>query len=128
MTISEYLKYEETIKTQDYDGYQPHPTKAGVSARHKNHVSSCHKNPDPPLDAKTNFYFQASLSPIHSKITKTPTKHTRENEVIKEREQGDEVLGDWFEAELEKCWKIQQEWDKSYLDPRRQAQDDAMRN
>ncbi|GJY56448.1 RNA-directed DNA polymerase, eukaryota, reverse transcriptase zinc-binding domain protein [Tanacetum coccineum] len=38
MTISEYLEYEETLKTQDYDGYQPHPTKAGVSARHKNHT------------------------------------------------------------------------------------------
>ncbi|GKD28199.1 RNA-directed DNA polymerase, eukaryota, reverse transcriptase zinc-binding domain protein, partial [Tanacetum coccineum] len=35
---------------------------------------------------------------------------------------------DWFEVELEKCWKIQQEWDKSYLDPRRQAQNDALRN
>ncbi|GJZ17494.1 copia protein, partial [Tanacetum coccineum] len=52
-----------------------------------------------------NFQGEASLSPIHPKITKTPTKHIRENEVIKEREQGDEGL-----------------------DPRRQAQDDALRN
>ncbi|GJV68145.1 reverse transcriptase domain-containing protein [Tanacetum coccineum] len=53
------------------------------------------------------------------------TKHTRKNEVVKEREQG---LGDWFEGELEICWKIQQGWDKSYSDPRRQAHDDALRN
>ncbi|GKD49753.1 hypothetical protein Tco_1278729 [Tanacetum coccineum] len=28
MTIAEYLEYEETIKTQDYDKYQPHSAKA----------------------------------------------------------------------------------------------------
>ncbi|GKD15668.1 RNA-directed DNA polymerase, eukaryota, reverse transcriptase zinc-binding domain protein [Tanacetum coccineum] len=37
-------------------------------------------------------------------------------------------LGDWFEAELEKCWKIQQKRDNSHLDLMRQAQDDALRN
>ncbi|GKE47616.1 hypothetical protein Tco_1478874, partial [Tanacetum coccineum] len=119
MTITEYLEYE------DYDGYQPHSTKTCVSAKHRDHVSPRNKNPDPPLDAKTNPYLQASLSPTRPKITKTLTKPTRKNEVVKEREQG---LGDWFEGELEKCWKIQQGWDKSYSDPRRQAQDDALKN
>ncbi|GKD82046.1 RNA-directed DNA polymerase, eukaryota, reverse transcriptase zinc-binding domain protein [Tanacetum coccineum] len=75
MTIAKYLEYEETIKTQDYNDYQPHSAKA-----------------------------DASLSPIHPKITKTPSKHT------------------------EKCWKIQQKGDNGYLDLRRQAQDDALRN
>ncbi|GKB51424.1 zinc knuckle CX2CX4HX4C containing protein [Tanacetum coccineum] len=51
-----------------------------------------HLSPDPPLDAKTNPYFQASLSPIHPEITKTPSKHTKENEVIKEQEQSDQGL------------------------------------
>ncbi|GJS46045.1 reverse transcriptase domain-containing protein [Tanacetum coccineum] len=95
MTIAEYLEYE------DYDGYQPHSTKTGVSAKHRDHVSPHNKNPDPPLDAKTNPYLQASLSPTRPKITKTLTKPTRKNEVVKEREQG--------------------------LDPRRQAHDDALR-
>ncbi|GKD73870.1 RNA-directed DNA polymerase, eukaryota, reverse transcriptase zinc-binding domain protein, partial [Tanacetum coccineum] len=48
-----------------------------------------HKSHDPPLDAKTNPYF---LSPIHPKITKTPSKHTSKNGVIKEREQSDQSL------------------------------------
>ncbi|GJY70611.1 hypothetical protein Tco_0474314 [Tanacetum coccineum] len=64
MTIAEYLEYEETIKTQDYDGYQTYSNKAG----------------------------------------------------------------DWFEVELEKCWKIQRKRDESYLNPRKQAQDDALRS
>ncbi|GJT86750.1 hypothetical protein Tco_1068467 [Tanacetum coccineum] len=37
-------------------------------------------------------------------------------------------IGDWFEAELEKCWKIQQKKDSSHLNLRRQARDDALRN
>ncbi|GJZ96646.1 hypothetical protein Tco_0668980 [Tanacetum coccineum] len=128
MTIAEYLEYEETIKTQDYDEYQPHSAKADVPTRYRDHLSPRHKSPDPPLDAKTNPYFQASQSPIHPKITKTLSKHTRENEVIKKREQSDQGLGDWFEAELEKCWKIQQKRDNSHLNLRRQARDDALRN
>ncbi|GKB71709.1 hypothetical protein Tco_0933121 [Tanacetum coccineum] len=103
MTIAEYLEYEETIKTQDYDEYQPHSAKADVPTRYKDHLSPRHKSPDPPLDAKTNTYSQALQSPIHLKITKTSSKYTRENEVIKKREQSDHGLGDWFEAELEKC-------------------------
>ncbi|GJZ67946.1 hypothetical protein Tco_0631186 [Tanacetum coccineum] len=103
MTIAEYLEYEETIKTQDYDDYQPHSAKADVPIRYRDHLSPRHKSPDPPLDAKTNPYFQASLSPIHPKITKTLTKHTRENKVIKEREQSGHGVDDWFEAELENC-------------------------
>ncbi|GJY00257.1 hypothetical protein Tco_0357275 [Tanacetum coccineum] len=79
ITIAEYLEYEETIKTQDYDDYQPHLAKDDVPTRYKGHLSPRHKSPDPPLDAKTNPYFQASLSPIHPKITQTPSKHTREN-------------------------------------------------
>ncbi|GJR33379.1 hypothetical protein Tco_1109611 [Tanacetum coccineum] len=70
MTITEYLEYEETIKTQDYDEYQPHSAKAD----------------------------------------------------------SDQGLGDWFEAELEKCCKIQQKRDNSHLNLRRQARDDALRN
>ncbi|GJZ16913.1 hypothetical protein Tco_0553036 [Tanacetum coccineum] len=128
MIIAEYLEYENTIKTQDYDDYQPHSAKADVLTRYRGHLSPIYKSPDPPLDAKTNPYFQASLSPIHPKITKTLSKHTRENEVIKEREQSDQGLGDWFEAELEKCWKIQQKRDNSCLNLGRQAQDDALRN
>ncbi|GJV76660.1 hypothetical protein Tco_1508244 [Tanacetum coccineum] len=77
ITIAEYLEYEETIKTQDYDDYQPHLAKDDVPTRYKGHLSPRHKSPDPPLDAKTNPYFQASLSPIHPKITQTPSKHTR---------------------------------------------------
>ncbi|GJW06021.1 hypothetical protein Tco_1568444 [Tanacetum coccineum] len=73
ITIAEYLEYEETIKTQDYDDYQPHLAKDDVPTRYKGHLSPRHKSPDPPLDAKTNPYFQASLSPIHPKITQTPT-------------------------------------------------------
>ncbi|GJX54969.1 hypothetical protein Tco_0284866 [Tanacetum coccineum] len=67
MTIAEYLEYEETIKTQDSDEYQPHSAKA-------------------------------------------------------------DGLGEWFEAELEKCWKIQQKRDNIHLNIRRQARDDALRN
>ncbi|GKA75327.1 hypothetical protein Tco_0781705, partial [Tanacetum coccineum] len=104
MTIAEYLEYEETIKTQDYDDYQPHSAKVDVPTRYRGHLSPRHKSPDLPLDAKTNPYFQASLSPIHLKITKTPSKYTK------------------------KCCKIQQKGDNSYLDLRRQAQDDALRN
>ncbi|GKA31623.1 hypothetical protein Tco_0717928 [Tanacetum coccineum] len=37
-------------------------------------------------------------------------------------------VGDWFEAELEKCWKIQQKRDNSYLNLRREVKDDALRN
>ncbi|GJU84883.1 hypothetical protein Tco_1292429 [Tanacetum coccineum] len=92
MTIAEYLEYEEIIKTQDYDDYQPHSAKSDVPTRYMGHLSPRHKSPDPPLDAKTNPYFQASLSPIHPKITKTLSKHTRENKVIKEREQSDQGL------------------------------------
>ncbi|GJX84026.1 hypothetical protein Tco_0333507 [Tanacetum coccineum] len=96
MTIAEYLEYEETMKIQDYDGYQPRPTKVSVSVRHRDHLSPRHKNHDPLLDAKTNPYFQASLSSIHPKTTKTLTKHTKES-----KERGNEGLGDWFEAEQE---------------------------
>ncbi|GJU92459.1 copia protein [Tanacetum coccineum] len=99
MTIAKYLEYEEIIKTQDYDKYQPY-------------------------SAKSN----ALQSPIHPKITKTLSKYTKENEVIKKREQSDHGLGDWFEAELEKCWKIQQKRDNGHLNLRRQARDDALRN
>ncbi|GJW51692.1 hypothetical protein Tco_0093043 [Tanacetum coccineum] len=89
MTIAEYLEYEVTIKTQDYDEYQPHSAKADVPTKYRDHLSPRHKSPDPPSDAKTNPYFQASQSPIHPKITKTPSKYTRENE-----EQSDQGLGD----------------------------------
>ncbi|GJW64239.1 RNA-directed DNA polymerase, eukaryota, reverse transcriptase zinc-binding domain protein [Tanacetum coccineum] len=128
MTIAKYLEYEETIKTQDYNEYQPHSAKADVPTRYRDHLCPRHKSPDPPLDAKTNPYFQASQSPIHPKITKTPSKYTKENEVIKKREQSDQGLGDWFEAVLEKCCKIQQKRDNSHLNLRRQARDDALRN
>ncbi|GJT83700.1 hypothetical protein Tco_1058042 [Tanacetum coccineum] len=37
MTIAEYLEYEETMKIQDYDTYQPHSTRAAISTRHKGH-------------------------------------------------------------------------------------------
>ncbi|GJU38772.1 hypothetical protein Tco_1191729 [Tanacetum coccineum] len=60
MTIADYLEYEETIKTQDYDEYQPHSAKADVTTRYRDHLSPLHKSPDPPLDAKTNPYFQTS--------------------------------------------------------------------
>ncbi|GJT52839.1 hypothetical protein Tco_0978996 [Tanacetum coccineum] len=93
MTIAEYLEYEEAVKTQDYDGYQTHSTNAGVSTINRDHLSPHHKSFDLPLKAKTNPYFQASQSPIHPKITKTPTKHTKGNEIRKEREQSDEGLG-----------------------------------
>ncbi|GJU66034.1 RNA-directed DNA polymerase, eukaryota, reverse transcriptase zinc-binding domain protein [Tanacetum coccineum] len=36
-------------------------------------------------------------------------------------------IDDWFEAELEKCWKIQQNMDDSHSNLRRQARDDALR-
>ncbi|GJS23991.1 hypothetical protein Tco_0452623 [Tanacetum coccineum] len=101
MTIAEYLEYEETIKTHDYDDYQPHSAKADIPTKYRGHLSPRHKSHDPPLDAKTNPYF---LSPIHPKITKTQSKHTSKHGVIKEREQSDQGLGDW------------------------QAQDDALRN
>ncbi|GJW46511.1 hypothetical protein Tco_0078157 [Tanacetum coccineum] len=120
MTIAKYLEYEETIKTQDYDDYQPHSAKANVPTRYRDHLSPRHKSPDPSLDAKTNPYFQASQSLNHPKISKTPSKYTRE--------QSDQGLGDWFEAELEKCWKIQQKRNNSHLNLRRQAQNDALRN
>ncbi|GJQ90305.1 hypothetical protein Tco_0001444 [Tanacetum coccineum] len=93
MTIAEYLEYEEAVKTQDYDGYQTHSTNAGVSTINRDHLSPHHKSFDLPLKAKTNPYFQASPPPIHLEITKTPTKHTKGNEIRKEREQSDEGLG-----------------------------------
>ncbi|GKB23758.1 hypothetical protein Tco_0863159 [Tanacetum coccineum] len=80
MTIAEYLEYDETIKTQDYNEYQPHSAKTDVPTKYMDHLSPFHKSPDPPLDAKTNPYLQASQSPIHPKITKTPSIYTRENE------------------------------------------------
>ncbi|GJT44409.1 hypothetical protein Tco_0953124 [Tanacetum coccineum] len=123
MTIAEYLEYEETIKTQDYDDYQPHSAKTNVPTKYRDHLSH-----NPPLDAKTNHYFQAPLSPIYPEITKIPSKHTRDNEVIKEQEHSDQGLGDWFEAELEKCWKIQQKRDNSHLNLKRQARNEALRN
>ncbi|GJY50370.1 hypothetical protein Tco_0441217 [Tanacetum coccineum] len=67
MTIAEYLEYEETIKTQDCDEYQPHSAKS-----------------------------DASQFPIHPKITKTLSKYTKENEDIKKREQSDQDLVDIF--------------------------------
>ncbi|GKE22202.1 hypothetical protein Tco_1433714 [Tanacetum coccineum] len=91
------------IKKQDYDGCQPDSTKAGISTKHGDHVNPRHKNPDSPLLAKTDPYFQTSLSLDHPNIITTPTENARKNEVIKEREQGNEGLGDWLEAELEKC-------------------------
>ncbi|GJT77506.1 hypothetical protein Tco_1044231 [Tanacetum coccineum] len=51
-----------------------------------------HLNPNPPSDAKTNPYLQAPLSPIYPEITKILSKHTRDNEVIKEQEQSDQGL------------------------------------
>ncbi|GJT59050.1 gag-pol polyprotein [Tanacetum coccineum] len=96
MTITEYLEYEETIKTQDHDEYQPHSAKADIPTKYRNHLSPRHKSPDPPLDAKTNPYFQASPSPIHPKIIKTPRKYTRENE--EQSDQGlarDDALRNW---------------------------------
>ncbi|GJS32985.1 RNA-directed DNA polymerase, eukaryota, reverse transcriptase zinc-binding domain protein [Tanacetum coccineum] len=78
MTIAEYLEYEETMKTQDYDEYQPHSTKADVLTTYRDHLSPHHKSPDPSLDTKTNPYLQASQSPVHPKITKTMSKYARE--------------------------------------------------
>ncbi|GJU66825.1 reverse transcriptase domain-containing protein [Tanacetum coccineum] len=109
MTITEYLKYEETIKTQDYNDYQPHSAKTNVPTRYRDHLS-----PNPPLDAKTNPYFQASLSLIHPEITKFSSKHTRENEVIKEREQSnqgqarDDALRTW-EAQIDQLRRQEHE-------------------
>ncbi|GJY28614.1 putative reverse transcriptase domain-containing protein [Tanacetum coccineum] len=98
MTIAKYLEYEETIKTQDYDNYQPYSAKADVPKRYKDHLNPLRKSPDPP-----------------------------EDEVIKTHEQSDQCLGDWFKVELEKCWKIQQKRDNNHLNLKRQAQDDALR-
>ncbi|GKB29314.1 reverse transcriptase domain-containing protein [Tanacetum coccineum] len=123
MTIAEYMEYEKTIKTQDYDEYQPHSAKADVPTKYRDHLSPCYKIPDPLFDPKTNPYLQASQSPIHPKITKTPSIYTKENE-----EQSNQGLGDWFEAELEKCWKIQQKRDNSHSALRRQDRDNALRN
>ncbi|GJZ49120.1 hypothetical protein Tco_0603310 [Tanacetum coccineum] len=78
LTTEQYLELKKDNHT---------PNVVDVPTRYRGHLSPHHKSPDPPLDAKTNPYFQASLSPIHLKITKTPSQHTKENEVIKEREQ-----------------------------------------
>ncbi|GKB46235.1 hypothetical protein Tco_0896988 [Tanacetum coccineum] len=72
MTIAEYLEYEETIKTQYYDDYQPHSAKADVT---------------PAIGEILSITI-----PYSPKTTKTPSKHTRENEVIKEQEQSDQGL------------------------------------
>ncbi|GJX86981.1 RNA-directed DNA polymerase, eukaryota, reverse transcriptase zinc-binding domain protein [Tanacetum coccineum] len=127
MTIAEYLEYEEIIKNRNFNGCQPDSTKAGVSAKHEDRVDPEHKNPDSPLIAKTNPYFQAQLSLDHPSIITTLTKNTRENEIIKEQEQGNKGLGDRLEAELEECWKIQQKRSNSHSDLRRQARDNAFR-
>ncbi|GJS86639.1 hypothetical protein Tco_0769275 [Tanacetum coccineum] len=86
----------EDLTTEQYleltQNHAPSVAKADVPTRYRDHLSPRHKSPDPPLDAKTNPYFQASLSPIHPKITKTQSKHSWENEVIKEREQSDQGL------------------------------------
>ncbi|GKA61104.1 uncharacterized mitochondrial protein-like protein [Tanacetum coccineum] len=89
LTIKQYLELTQ-------ENYAPIIAKADVPTKYRDHLSPRHKSPDPPLDAKTNPYSQASLSPIHPKITKTPSKHTRENEVIKEREHSDQGLVDIF--------------------------------
>ncbi|GJV00400.1 RNA-directed DNA polymerase, eukaryota, reverse transcriptase zinc-binding domain protein [Tanacetum coccineum] len=123
MTIAEYLEYEETMKIQDYDEYQPHSAKADVLTTYRDHLSPRHKSPDPPLDTKTKPYLQASQSPVHPKITKTTSKYAREI-----KEQSNQGLGDWFEAELEKCRKIQQKRNDSHSNLRRKARDDALRN
>ncbi|GKC28283.1 hypothetical protein Tco_1035577 [Tanacetum coccineum] len=78
MTIAEYLEYEKTIKTQDYDEYQPYSAKADVSTKYRDNLSPRHKNHAPPLDTETNPYLQASQSPVHPKIAKTSSKYTRE--------------------------------------------------
>ncbi|GKB79313.1 hypothetical protein Tco_0946208 [Tanacetum coccineum] len=111
LTIEQYLELTQNNA--------PSVAKVDVPARYMDHLSPLHKIPDPPLDAKTNPYLQASQSPIHLKITKTSSKYTRENGVNKKREQGDQGLSDWFEAELEKCLKIQQKRDNNHLNLRR---------
>ncbi|GJR16103.1 hypothetical protein Tco_0798755 [Tanacetum coccineum] len=82
MTIAEYLEYEETIKTQDYDDYQPQSAKADIATKYRGHLSPRHKSHDPPLDAKTNPYF---LSPIHPKITKTPKQRSQSARKLNEQ-------------------------------------------
>ncbi|GJZ96917.1 hypothetical protein Tco_0669251 [Tanacetum coccineum] len=71
-------------------------------------------------DLTIEQYLELTQNHAHSVAL---SKYTRENE-----EQGDQGLGDWFEAELEKCYKIQQTMDNSHLNLRRQARDDALRN
>ncbi|GJS74392.1 RNA-directed DNA polymerase, eukaryota, reverse transcriptase zinc-binding domain protein [Tanacetum coccineum] len=39
MTIAEYLDNEETIKTQDYDDYQPHSAKADIPTKYRDHFN-----------------------------------------------------------------------------------------
>ncbi|GJU68624.1 hypothetical protein Tco_1254883 [Tanacetum coccineum] len=80
ITIAEYLEYKEAMKTQDYGEYQPHSAKANVLTTYRDHLSLRHKSLDPLLDTKTNPYLHASQSPVHSKITKTTSKYTREVE------------------------------------------------
>ncbi|GJW32860.1 hypothetical protein Tco_0052892 [Tanacetum coccineum] len=109
MTIAEYLKYKETMKTQDYDEYQPHSTKAYVLTTYKDHLSPQHKSPDPPLDTKTNPYLQASQSPVHPKITKTTSKYAREIE--EQSNQGlvrDDALRKW-EAQIDQLRREEHE-------------------
>ncbi|GJS81734.1 zinc finger, CCHC-type containing protein [Tanacetum coccineum] len=47
--------------------------------------------------------------------------------IMEIEEQSNQGLGDLFESELEKCWKIQQKRNDSHSNLRRQARDDALR-
>ncbi|GKC19350.1 hypothetical protein Tco_1021500 [Tanacetum coccineum] len=107
ITIAEYLEYKEAMKTQDYGEYQPHSAKANVLTTYRDHLSLRHKSLDPLLDTKTNPYLHASQSPVHSKITKTTSKYTREVEEQSNRAR-DDALRKW-EAQIDQLRREEHE-------------------
>ncbi|GJX11539.1 hypothetical protein Tco_0201398 [Tanacetum coccineum] len=101
MTIVEYLEYEEAMKIQDYEGYQPNSV--GVSTKHMGYLSLIHKSHSISSETKTDPHFQSPSSPTYTKITKSPAKYELTFKGTK-HEQSNDGLGDW------------------------QAQEDALRN
>ncbi|GJX72739.1 reverse transcriptase domain-containing protein [Tanacetum coccineum] len=103
LTIEQYLEL-----TQNHA-----PNVADVPTKYRDHLSPCHKSPNPPLDAKTNPYHHASQSPIHPKITKTPSI-TRQNEeqsnhgLDLKRKARDNALRNW-EAQIDQPRKQEHE-------------------
>nr|GEY58616.1 hypothetical protein [Tanacetum cinerariifolium] len=105
MTISEYLEYEEIRKAQGREKQLPFSNKS---------ESELYDEQQTLLTTVPLVYaYATSLS------TERAPDHNTQND-------DEEDISEWFEAELEKCWKIQQ--GKDHNDYRKQTQINSLRN